>query len=335
MDNHEEQKIWDLTVGQVNKSLDSDEQTEFNNLQNSKEAQKNLRIIKKIQLKVYQAFGLKEIKKEERWKYIQSNISDSNNIRKLVLTVSKYAAVFVIALSIGILVPKLFSDRNAFQANNMIEIEWGHMSKMTLSDGTQVWLNAGTTFEYPTTFNSKERLVSLNGEAQFKVSHSNDIPFEVQTESGVVKVYGTTFNVSSYEDDPDFVVTLVEGNVGVETINGDLLGTLSPSEQITINKKSGEAQIQEVNTQFYSSWIEGKILLENTTLSELSKILKRWYNVDITIQGEGTADIEISGTILKGKPLDLFLKILERMYGVQSELRINKDKRDELIIYKK
>lgn len=333
MDNQKKHKIWDLVVGEINNSLDKKEQTEFEKIKDSDETKATLKLVKQLQSKAFSAFSSQKIDKGKQWQHIRSSMNASNPVRKLIINISKYAAVFVIALFIGILLPKMFLHEQQL-ANNVIEIEWGHMSKMTLSDGTQVWLNAGTTFEYPSTFNSKKRLVSLNGEAQFKVAHNEKNPFEVETSSGIVKVYGTTFNISSYEDDPEMAVTLIEGSVGVESVNGKLLATLEPSEQILVNKKTGKSQIKNVDTEFYSSWIEGKILLEKTKLSELSKILQRWYNVDITIQGEGTGDIEISGTILKGKPLDLFLKVLDGLYGVKSELKINKNAKDELLIYK-
>ena len=334
MDKQSKQNIWDLTVGKLHNSLDETEQDHLHQFEDSNEAQQSQRIGKQLQSKIFNAFSSQQINKEKQWKHIRSRIGGFNPVRKLVFTLSKYAAVFIIALSIGILAPTLFHNRNVYQATNAIEVEWGHMSKMTLSDGTQVWLNAGTTFEYPTTFNSNERLVSLNGEAQFKVSHSDDVPFEVETKTGIVKVYGTTFNVSSYDDDPDLIVTLVEGKVGVETVEGKLLRTLNPSEQIAINKRTGHVNVQNVNTEFYNSWIDGKILLKNTKLSDLSKILSRWYNVDITIVGEDTGNMKISGTVLKGKPLDLFLKVMEGIYGIKYELKINRDKKDELRIYK-
>ena len=208
------------------------------------------------------------------------------------------------------------------------------MSKVTLSDGTKVWLNAGTRFEYPTTFETKNRSVTLNGEAQFKVAPNSKIPFEVVTKAGIIKVYGTTFNVASYDDDPELVVTLIEGKVAVEDSNGSLLAALKPSEQISISKQTGEAKIESVDTRFYSSWIDGKILLEGMKLSDLVVILERWYNIDIRLVGENIGNLEVSGTIMKDKPLDLFLKILERMYGVNYEWKTNNDKKDVITISK-
>lgn len=327
-------RIWKLCVGKVNNSLDAEGEKEYEQIKDLEEAKKALRQAKQIYSKSSKSFLICKIDKEKNWKHINSRISHDARVRRLIIHFSKYAAVFLMALLIGIMVPKLFRYPLPEITNNRIELEWGQMGQLTLSDGTRVWLNAGTTFEYPTTFDTKNRSVILHGEAQFKVTPNKRIPFEVKTKSGIIKVYGTTFNVSSYEDDPELVVTLIDGKVTVEDSHGGHLAALNPSEQISINKSSGKATFRKVDTEFYTSWINGKILLDETKLSDLISILKRWYNVDIKLVGGNTGDIQISGTISKGKPLDLFLKILERMYGVKYTLTTHNNKKDEVIISK-
>lgn len=329
-------KIWELVVGKVNNSLDDEGKAAFEKIKETDEAKEALLQARQIYRKSVNSFLIRKINKERNWKYVDSQINDSFQARKSrIIHFSTYAAVFLTAIVIGITIPKMFSYPSQEVTYNSIELEWGQMSKMTLSDGSQVWLNAGTTFQYPTTFGTRKRLVILDGEAQFKVAHNGEVPFEVKTKSGLIKVYGTTFNVESYDDAPELVVTLVEGKVAVENNDGDRLAVLSPSEQISINKITGEANLRKVDTAFLSSWIDGKILLKDTKLSDLIIILKRWYNVDIELIGEGTGDIQISGTIIKGKPLDLFLKILERMYDVKYKLISNANKKDVVRIYKK
>ena len=330
MDNN---RIWELCVKAVNNSLDTLDNEEFEEVKNSEEVKKYLPLAEKIYRQSANSFLYKKIDKEKNWKNISNQIRFNSGIFKLAASWSKYAAIFFVALLIGITAPK-FLHRDSSTSVNKIELEWGQMSKMTLSDGTQVWLNAGTRFEYPATFDTKTRTVTLNGEAQFKVAHNPKIPFVVKTNSGIVKVHGTTFNVSAYNDDPDLTVTLIEGVVSVENAKGDCLALLKPSDQFRLQKDSGMASLKKVNTDYYSSWIDGKILLNETKLSEITTLLKRWYNVDIRLVGEGIGDLRISGTISKGKPLDLFLKILERMYDVKYKLITNNHKKDEIIIYK-
>lgn len=327
-------KTWELVVGKVHRNLDENEEKLFTEIENSKDTKIALKQAKHLYAKSLNSFFIQHINKEKNWKYINNGISHSAQLTKLVTSFSKYAAIFLLAISIGIMLPKSFIKNSQPLAYNSIEMEWGQMSKMTLSDGTKIWLNAGTKLEYPTTFDSQKRSVRLNGEAQFKVAHNNKIPFEVVTKTGIIKVYGTTFNVASYDDDPEMVVTLIEGKVAIENDKGDQLAILKPSEQISISKQTGEAKLKLVDTQFYSSWIDGKILLQETKLADLAILLKRWYNVDISLVGENTGDLRISGTIIKDKPLDPFLKILARMYGIKYETKSNNDKKDEITIYK-
>ncbi|MGQ8335185.1 FecR family protein [Sunxiuqinia sp. A32] len=330
----EPNKAWQLIVGKIHNSLDEDEEKDFSEIENLAETKKGLGLARKIHFKSKNSFLLDQIDKERNWQNISYQLTQDFSFKKLILPLAKYAAVFLLAFIVGVLFQNIVVSDFKDLSYNKIEIDWGQMSKMTLSDGTIVWLNAGATLEYPTAFNSKNRIVSLEGEAQFKVVHNDNIPFEVVTETGIVKVYGTTFNVKSYDDDSEMAVTLIEGKVTVENMDGSQLAILNPSEQIIIDKITGETIIKKVDTKFYSSWIDGKILLEQTKLADLVKSLERWYNVEIIISDESIGDIEVSGTIIKGKPIDLFLKILKRMYGVQYELKPFNNKKDQILIYK-
>ena len=46
---------------------------------------------------------------------------------------------------------------------------YGTWSVVNLPDGSKVWLNAGSSLKYPTQFNDKQRVVSMQGEAYFEV----------------------------------------------------------------------------------------------------------------------------------------------------------------------
>ncbi|WP_167618283.1 FecR family protein [Maribellus sediminis] len=326
-------KIWDLIIKRIHDSLTKSEVEEFKSLAESEENSKVVSQVKRINLLSLYSYMIPSFNKEKSWKYINRQIN-SPVLRIIHSNLLKYAAVFLLAVTIGIVVANLgpSSDTIAF---NKIEMDWGQMGKVTLEDGTQVWLNAGTTLTYPTTFAAKERVVELNGEAQFKVAHNADIPFDVKTQSGIVKVHGTTFNVAAYNDDSEMVVTLIEGKVSVENPHGDLLAALSPSEQLHIDKVSGKLTLKKVNTEFYSNWIEGKLLLDETKLSDLIKILERWYNIDIRLLNKDLGNIKISGTISKNKPLDLFLKVLEGMYNIKYEYIYNNENKDVVLIDKK
>ncbi len=325
-------RIWELSIKALNNSLEQSEAADFKQFKDIPDAQKEIKKAEQIHKKLINHFLLKKIDKEKQWKQVYSQISFTTSLKKQFLFISRYAAVFIIALSIGVLIPHFIKHQET--GSNKIEIEWGQIGKVTLSDNTKVWLNAGTVFEYPNSFSEKERIVHLRGEAQFKVTHNENKPFEVVTKSGIVKVFGTTFNVAAYDDDPDFTVTLIEGKVSVENTNGQQLAILKPAEQIKINKLSGETSIKNVLTEYYTSWINGKITLNETKLSDLVPTLKKLYNVDIEIVGQETADIQVSGTISRNRPIDLFFKVLEGLYNIKYEIKTQNNEKDKILIYK-
>lgn len=325
-------RIWELSVKALHNSLDHSEVAEFEQIQDASDAQNEIHKSKQIHQKITDSFLSKKIDKEKHWKQIYRQINFSSYLKKRIYIFSKYAAISILALCIGLLIPHFMKQKN--DGTNKVEIEWGQMGKITLSDNTKVWLNAGTVLEYPDNFHQKERIIHLTGEAQFKVTHDKHKPFKVVTKAGIVKVFGTTFNVKAYEDDPNFTVTLIEGKVSVENTKGQQLAILKPSEQIKINKLDGETSIKNVDTNYYTSWIDGKISLNGTKLSDLAPTLERLYNIDIQIIGEKTGDIYVSGTISRSKPIDLFFKVLEGMYGVKYEIKTNRNKKDKILIYK-
>ena len=92
---------------------------------------------------------------------------------------------------------------------------YGTWSVVNLPDGSKVWLNAGSSLKYPTQFNDKQRVVSMQGEAYFEVESDKEHPFIVKTKQLTVEATGTAFNVNAYAPDHVAAVTLVKGKVAV------------------------------------------------------------------------------------------------------------------------
>jgi ferric-dicitrate binding protein FerR (iron transport regulator) len=150
-----------------------------------------------------------------------------------------------------------------------ISVPLGQMSQVTLFDGTEVWLNSGTTLRYESNFGEISRDVSLDGEAYFRV-RPGDVPFKVRLKDSEVEVFGTSFNVVSFKEENYSEVTLVEGSVKVNTLNGKEIAQLQPSEQLTLQGDSREGILKKVDTGFYMSWTEGKIVFEDERLSDVA-----------------------------------------------------------------
>lgn len=98
-------------------------------------------------------------------------------------------------------------------AMNKIVVPPGQRANLTLSDGTNVWLNACSELTYPASFTEESRNVSLKGEAYFDVSKDAEHPFVVQTKKCDIKVLGTEFNVQADESDCEFSAALLEGSI--------------------------------------------------------------------------------------------------------------------------
>ncbi len=162
-----------------------------------------------------------------------------------------------------------------------------------LPDGSKVWLNAGSTLSFPDEFSSKSRSVKLTGEAYFDVK-KNDTPFEIETENFNVNVLGTAFDVSAYDGEVA-TITLVRGEVAIETIRGDG-AVLSPGEQVIITAETGVINKRNVNTYLCTAWKDNLLVFDNEPFSEALSRIERWYNLDIVMGDEAIKDIRITGT---------------------------------------
>ena len=174
-----------------------------------------------------------------------------------------------------------------------ITTPYGAKTKITLPDGSLVWLNSGSTLSYPIKF-SKSRPVSLVGEAYFRVE-KNGKPFIVSTDYGAVEVKGTSFNVNAYSDDNSFETTLEEGVVDFKVKGSEKRVTLKPGEQIVKTQKG--FILKQVKTKYFTSWKEGKLLFNREPFPDFIKKLERWYNVKIEYSDSGLDKLWYTGTI--------------------------------------
>ncbi|MEM9363473.1 MAG: FecR domain-containing protein [Bacteroidota bacterium] len=165
---------------------------------------------------------------------------------------------------------------------NEIYVPYGQTFTLTLSDGTRVWLNAGTRMKFPQNLNSttQNRIVYLDGEAYFDVTKDSERPFIVNAQNLDIRVLGTQFNVSAYEADGKIATTLVEGAVNVyEHSNPDTKILLKPSYQASFIKETGDITQRKVDTRMYTGWMENKLIIDNLSFKEILDKLERAHNV--------------------------------------------------------
>jgi len=163
--------------------------------------------------------------------------------------------------------------------DNSISTPHGGQFQVELSDGTRVWLNAGSTLHYPVAFTGKERKVEVAGEAYFEIAKDPLKPFTVTTGKTKVHVLGTHFNIMAYADEEEQETTLLEGSVRL--VSGDIGKVLKPGQQSRLNSKGQINIIENVNLDKVLAWKNGLFLFENERLEGVMRQLSRWYDVDV------------------------------------------------------
>lgn len=177
-------------------------------------------------------------------------------------------------------------DFYPFTIDNSLIVPYGSTCNIKISDGTLIHLNSGSILKFPSEFNNNSREVTLIGEAYFDVAHDKQKPFIVKTSKFLVKVVGTSFDISCYNDETSVKVTLEKGSVKILGINGNNeYATLMPNHQMQLNKDE-RMRIIPVNPTLVTSWKEGVFIFENETMEEITKKLEKIYNINIIIKDE-------------------------------------------------
>lgn len=169
---------------------------------------------------------------------------------------------------------------------NELTVPHGKQFDLILSDGTKIKLNSGSSIKYPIEFiEGKKREVEIWGEAFFDVTKDNDHPFIVHANNIAVRVLGTKFNVSSYEEDEYINTVLVEGSVQLfqnkkdEKMAKSLV--LKPNHKASWNKVDHTLSSEKVDTDVYTAWVSGRLVFKNIPFKIIRRKLERHYNVSI------------------------------------------------------
>nr|WP_262711667.1 FecR family protein [Parabacteroides goldsteinii] len=187
----------------------------------------------------------------------------------------------------------------------------GQRINITLPDGTNVWLNARTTIQYPVTFNANERLVKLDGEAYFDVARNEKKPFIVQTDKYNVEVLGTQFDVESYSDTENFETALMEGSVRISSLtdtNESL--TLTPNNKAYLHE--GKLRVMPVDDHNPYRWREGLICFKNETFASIMKEFEKYYGINIHITNKQVQKYLYTGKFRQTDGVDYALRVLQK-----------------------
>ena len=178
----------------------------------------------------------------------------------------------------------------------------------TMADGTKVWLNAKSSLRYPVAFTGDERVVYAEGEVYLEVAKDPEHPFFVVLNGMKVEVLGTSFNINSYADEDFVEVTLVEGHVAAH-VEEHTYGLL-PNRQLCWDKENRSVDIKTVNVNDYIAWKNGQYVFKGKVLSEVAKVLQRWYDVEVVFESGESAEVIYTGVVYKEENFDVFVQRL-------------------------
>ena len=203
----------------------------------------------------------------------------------------------------------------------------GVVSAFDLPDGSKVWLNAGSSLKYPTQFNDKQRVVSMQGEAYFEVESDKEHPFIVKTKQLTVEATGTAFNVNAYAPDHVAAVTLVKGKVAV-TLDQKKTISLSPGEKIDYNLATSLYNVNKTNTYKWCSWKDGILIFRDDPLEYVFKRLGQTYNVEFILKDAELGKYSYKATF-EGESLNEILRLLEMSAPIRCKEVSNRNTNNE------
>lgn len=246
----------------------------------------------------------KKVFVDNLYQNIQSTIGGENmeeqqelrpNSLRWLWTTAAAAACIIMGIFVYTSVQKTehLEDIDARQTWADLLIESGQRKKVTLSDGTKVWLQGGSRLSYPEKFDSTVRLVRMEGEAFFEVSPNKEKPFIVQAAGLETKVLGTSFNIVAFAGMDKKSVSLVEGKLAVRA--NDAKGSLSSSEEVILSPNEvaifsaedlslSKSRVEgELSAEDFKS---GKLHFKNANLDDVLMRVAKAYGITVSFDKE-------------------------------------------------
>lgn len=228
-----------------------------------------------------------------------------------------YEGTAVVKLENGQLKYNGITKKDTSISWNTVSTNNGRQFTVQLSDGSKVWLNAGSSIRYPVEFGEHERKVFLTGEAYFEVAAKPAQPFTVSAEGSTIEVLGTSFNINSYTDEPSLKATLLKGSIRISKNSNSQI--LKPGQQALVNENITVKE--KTDTTQVIAWKNGFFNLNGISIEELMRQLSRWYDIEVGMEG-GLPQKQFWGEIYRGEKLSSVLMFLEKS-GIHFKMENN------------
>ena len=237
----------------------------------------------------------------------------------------RYAVAAVLA--VGLFFGARYSGRQSIRqefADITVSAPMGSNTQVTLPDGTQVWLNAGSRLTYSQGFGVDDRALRIEGEGYFEVARNEELPFTMHSDALGLKVLGTKFDFRDYPDDDLVEVSLLEGSVELSSLlDGSASVRLKPDQRCVLDKQSGRMRVESVAASQAVQWTDGRLFFDEEPLERIARTLAHSYNVEVRIERDELRQVRFYGVFARreqniGEVLDILTrtgKVRYRMEG--------------------
>jgi transmembrane sensor len=249
-----------------------------------------------------------------------SKVKEQTPYKKRWHAVLKYAAAILLPVVLGIGSYFLFGKTAVSDNKEMIvRVENGQKANLQLPDGTRVWLNSGSSIRYNKSYNQRDRIIALDGEAYFEVAKDKQRPFIVKANSLSVRAVGTIFDVKAYANDNTITTTLIEGKVNV--YDDRSTSQLLPNQKITFHKRNHTFDKTQVyDAEIAGLWKNNQLAFDAESLEEIAKVLERMYNIQVMFDSESIKQMRFSGKI-KNNSLESVLQLISLTAPIHYNVR--------------
>lgn len=242
----------------------------------------------------------------------EQQVTVKRNNRRLIYRLVSWSAVAVVIMLLSLnlwnyrmglpaeaeSVAEIPASSLAVESVNTLYTAKGIKGETILPDGSKVILNSDSRITYPAKFTGATRDIEFSGEGYFEVQKDSIHPMVIRCNKNFkVIVYGTTFNIKTYNNDNNAKATLISGSIKiVENVNGkELVRDIAPNQTYTIEESRQIATLEnEVDTEKVCEWKDGILSFDSTPLGEVAKILERWHGLQIRIENSSKLDIPVT-----------------------------------------
>ncbi|MBC7488110.1 MAG: FecR domain-containing protein, partial [Cytophagaceae bacterium] len=213
------------------------------------------------------------------WLRFQQKIKQKNQPkRSYFMPVFRSAGFYQIAASLVLVIGMayLYYAGSWSSQRNIVKSTAENGDVFYLPDSSMVWLNKHSSLTYTSSFDGKERIVYLEGQAFFDVKKNPEQPFIIHASGTITKVLGTSFDLKAYQQD-DVELTVVTGKVSFTAQQQTLL--LLPKDKGIYHRDIKTLALVPYDTTDqteFVSWKEKQYYVGNS-IYETERQYPLWY----------------------------------------------------------